>query len=135
MRSIHFLLLLILTVPMSAQVTRSIIGGYTHFQLLHAQDTIDFVVRTSGGHNAGIVSEPGRTDRHYRIASKRETDRYVDPDSWYANTPASTGSWWPQWVQWLLRHSGKPAAPPDMGAPEKGLRILLAAPGSYVLER
>ena len=103
------------------------------FNLL--MDTDIAFVLTSGGHNAGIVSEPGRTDRHYRIASKRETDRYVDPDSWYAHTPASAGSWWPQWVQWLLRHSGQPAALPDMGAPEKGLRILLAAPGSYVLER
>lgn len=103
------------------------------FNLL--MDTDIAFVLTSGGHNAGIVSEPGRTDRHYRIASKRETDRYVDPDSWHAHTPASTGSWWPQWVQWLLRHSGHVAAPPDMGAPDKGLRILLAAPGSYVLER
>ena len=54
---------------------------------------ITFVL-TSGGHNAGIVSEPGRTDRHFRIATKLEPDRYLDPDAWQADAHEHLGSWW-----------------------------------------
>jgi polyhydroxyalkanoate synthase len=35
---------------------------------------------TSGGHNAGIVSEPGHAGRGFRIGTKRPNDHYVDPD-------------------------------------------------------
>lgn len=44
MRLLHFLLLLSLGFPLSAQVSRSTIGEYTHFQLVRAQDTIDFLI-------------------------------------------------------------------------------------------
>ena len=87
---------------------------------------------TNGGHNAGIVSEPGHADRHYRIATKRADGPYVDPDAWAAETPSREGSWWPQWVSWLDARSGPPAPPPKMGAPERGYRPLCDAPGTYV---
>ena len=41
-------------------------------------------VLTSGGHNAGIVSEPGHAHRHFRVATKRAADNYVAPDAWAA---------------------------------------------------
>jgi len=87
---------------------------------------------TNGGHNAGIVSEPGHADRHYRIATKRADGPYVAPDAWAAETPSREGSWWPQWVSWLDARSGPPAPPPKMGAPERGYRPLCDAPGTYV---
>ncbi len=87
---------------------------------------------TNGGHNAGIVSEPGHADRHYRIATKRADGPYVDPDAWAAETPSREGSWWPPWVSWLDARSGPPAPPPKMGAPERGYRPLCDAPGTYV---
>ena len=98
-------------------------------------DTDITFVLTSGGHNAGIVSEPGRADRHFRIASRRETERYVDPETWQAEAPQQSGSWWPQWADWLSQHSGPSLKPPSMGAPQAGLPVLGDAPGSYVLER
>jgi polyhydroxyalkanoate synthase len=98
-------------------------------------DTDTTFVLTSGGHNAGIVSEPDRKDRHYRMALKRETDRYLDPETWAADAVEHLGSWWPAWVEWLAGHSDQTTQPPSMGAPEKGLRILGPAPGRYVLER
>ena len=97
-------------------------------------DTDVTFVLTSGGHNAGIVSEPERKDRHYRMATKHESDRYIDPDTWQADIAENVGSWWTAWVEWLARHSGKPTGPPSIGAPEKGLPILASAPGRYVLE-
>ena len=42
-------------------------------------DTDVRYVLTSGGHNAGIVSEVGHDGRHYRVTTKNADDRYVDP--------------------------------------------------------
>jgi polyhydroxyalkanoate synthase subunit PhaC len=56
---------------------------------------------TSGGHNAGIVSEPGHAGRRFRVGTKRPDDHYLDPDNFYATIPPKDGSWWPEWVGWL----------------------------------
>jgi polyhydroxyalkanoate synthase subunit PhaC len=100
---------------------------------LLADTEITFLL-TNGGHNAGIVSEPGRPNRRYRVATKTETERYRDPDRWFAETPTTEGSWWPHFVEWLGRHSGEPVAPPALGAATRGFRALYDAPGAYVLE-
>ena len=92
-------------------------------------------VLTSGGHNAGIVSEPGHLHRSYRIAARRPGEPYVEAEEWKARTPLKQGSWWPEWQAWLAARSTPGAAPPSMGAPEKALPVLGDAPGSYVLQR
>ena len=89
---------------------------------------------TSGGHNAGIVSEPGHANRHYRVATKRADDYYVDPEVWLTTTPVTNGSWWPGWVAWLDARSGARGAPPKMGTGAGAYAPLCDAPGSYVLE-
>jgi len=88
---------------------------------------------TSGGHNAGIVSELGHPGRKYRAAKKRRDDYYRDPDR-FLTMESKDGSWWPEWVAWLKDHSGSPTAPPPMGARQAGYLPLEDAPGSYVLE-
>ena len=90
-------------------------------------------VLTSGGHNAGIVSEPGHPHRHFRILTKAQGERHLDPDAWLAAAAQQEGSWWPRWLAWLEERSGAPQAPPPMGAPQEGLAPLMDAPGSYVL--
>jgi len=89
---------------------------------------------TSGGHNAGIVSEPGHPHRHYRVATKTVDDHYVDPDVWLKKNPVEDGSWWPEWVAWLDARSGARGAPPKMGTGAGDYRPLSEAPGTYVLE-
>lgn len=99
-----------------------------------ADAELEFVL-TSGGHNVGIVSEPGRTDRHYRHDTRRVGDAYRDPDAWLAAAKLESGSWWPAWERWLAARSGarrvKARVP---GASAKGLAPLCDAPGTYVLE-
>ena len=90
---------------------------------------------TSGGHNAGIVSEPGQAGRHFRISQHAAGTRYVDPETWQAVTKVEHGSWWGAWLGWLQQQSRASRAPPPMGAPAKGYPPLAAAPGQYVLER
>ncbi len=97
-------------------------------------DTDVTFLLTSGGHNAGIISEPGHLARHYRISTRKMGEPYRDADDWYAATPESAGSWWPVWAEWVeSRMSGK-APPPALGATEAGYPPLAAAPGTYVLQ-
>jgi polyhydroxyalkanoate synthase len=87
----------------------------------------------SGGHNAGIVSEPGHDHRGYQVQTRHADDRYVDPETFLAQAPRHDGSWWPEWSAWLAAHSGEPGDPPAMGGSN---RVTLAdAPGSYVLQQ
>lgn len=103
--------------------------------LLADADEVAFIL-TSGGHNAGIVSEPGHPGRVYRMACRAEGECYVDPETWLATTPRQAGSWWPAWQRWLARHSSpQRVAPPTLGAPDQGIIPLCPAPGTYVLRR
>jgi polyhydroxyalkanoate synthase len=89
-------------------------------------------VLTNGGHNAGVLSEPGHAHRHFRIGSQRHGEQYVDPDSWLAKNAPRDGSWWPAWVSWLAERSGDPVVPPPLGRPGAGFAALGDAPGHYV---
>lgn len=103
------------------------------FKIAHLADSQVTFVLTSGGHNAGIVSEPGHPHRHYRIMTMPEHDGYIDPETWQETAKYSEGSWWEAWVDWLDVRSGKPAALPSMGNEVVGYPVLGAAPGSYVM--
>ncbi len=92
-------------------------------------------VLTSGGHNGGVVSEPGHPHRHYRIGCRKDGAHYTDPQSWLASHDPLDGSWWPQWGKWLAAHSRARVAPPPMGAPDAGYPALDAAPGTYIFQR
>ena len=96
-------------------------------------DTDVTYLLTSGGHNAGIVSEPGHKHRSFQVMTKKPDDRYMDPASYLAEAPRKDGSWWPEWASWLAKRSGAPEAPPSMGA--DGYAPIADAPGLYVLQR
>jgi polyhydroxyalkanoate synthase len=102
------------------------------FKLHLLLDTDVTFLLTSGGHNAGIVSAPIRSQRHYRLRCKSEADHYLDPDTWWNETPVQEGSWWPAWVQWLVHRSGTPV--PARGPGGSKFLPLADAPGTYVLE-
>jgi polyhydroxyalkanoate synthase len=90
-------------------------------------------VLTSGGHNAGIVSEPGHMNRHFRIRVRKPGARTLTPEEWERDTVPKAGSWWLAWSLWLDDHSsGSAGAPPPMGAP--GFPPICDAPGPYVRE-
>ena len=104
------------------------------YKIHRLTDTDVTFVLTSGGHNAGIVSEPGRPRRSYQIYTRRDLDYYIDPETWAQAAPRKEGSWWAEWVGWLGERSGEPVKPPHMGAAEKGYPPLGPAPGAYVLQ-
>jgi len=104
-----------------------------HKITFHPATDVTFLL-TSGGHNAGIVSEPGHPHRSYQVATKRAGETYRDPDRWQAEVPSKEGSWWPEWHSWLIGHGAERVAPPTMGSAAAGYRPLCDAPGTYVLQ-
>jgi polyhydroxyalkanoate synthase len=91
-------------------------------------------VLTTGGHNAGIVSEPGHPRRSYRVKTRHQGEGYLDADAWLEAAMRKEGSWWPEWSQWLRVRSGTPVDPPDTGAAASGYPVIDEAPGRYVRE-
>ena len=103
------------------------------FNLLSDTD-VTFVL-TNGGHNAGIVSEPGHQRRYYRIETRADHTTYADPDRWRDQTEPKDGSWWPALTDWLNAQSGEPKTPPPLGAADQGYPPLCDAPGTYVFQQ
>jgi polyhydroxyalkanoate synthase len=89
------------------------------------------MVMASGGHNAGIVSEPGRANRLHRVRVREAFGPWVPPQDWAAGAQVREGSWWPTWQAWLRAHGGArvPARAPRVDG------TLGPAPGRFVLER
>jgi polyhydroxyalkanoate synthase len=92
-------------------------------------DTEVTFLLTNGGHNAGVVSPPGKANRRYQVSTRSHHAPYIDPETWLSSMPVHQGSWWPAWEHWLAAHAGEMVAPPAMGT------ALCDAPGSYVLEK
>ncbi len=102
-------------------------------KITHLADSELTFVLTSGGHNAGIVSEPGHEHRSYKIMTQPPHNGYLDPDGWSEAAEQREGSWWTAWVEWLAGHSSDQVPPPRMGNPDAGYPPLMDAPGSYVM--
>ncbi|MEI5998050.1 polyhydroxyalkanoic acid synthase [Paraburkholderia bengalensis] len=84
---------------------------------------------TAGGHNAGIVSQPGHPDRYYRCATRAAGEPYRGRQEFLSANEPVDGSWWPKWNQWLRDHSGGEVVGREIA------NSLEDAPGTYVFER
>jgi polyhydroxyalkanoate synthase len=104
------------------------------FKIRLLTDTEVTFVLTSGGHNAGIVSEPGHARRSYQIRTFDHLDPHLDPDSWATEEPRRDGSWWVAWADWLAARSGRDAPVPAMGNPAAGYAPISDTPGTYVMQ-
>lgn len=96
------------------------------YKIAALSDADTTFVLTNGGHNAGVVSEPGHPNRHYRIRSHHHGNVHLSADAWMRSAKVREGSWWPEWTLWLGAHSGLKIAPPEMPV------ALCDAPGTYV---
>jgi len=101
------------------------------YKLHHLCDAEITFVLTSGGHNAGIVSEPGHAGRSYRMDTRAAHGTWVEPGQWLQQTPVREGSWWPAWQAWLAERSSAP----QRAKPIPADATLGKAPGRYVMQR
>jgi polyhydroxyalkanoate synthase len=101
---------------------------------LQADTEVTYLL-ASGGHNVGIVSEPGQPGHSFRVHAKEVSQHYLDPERFLREAQRKDGSWWPEWSAWLKSKSGVAAAVPPMGAPQAGYPALGDAPGTYVFQQ
>lgn len=101
---------------------------------LMVSGNVTFVL-TNGGHNAGIVSEPGHPNRHYWLDSRRSGAPYLNARDWQAQASLHDGSWWRAWGLWLRRVGGKEMVAAPTRAGNAAFPPLDDAPGRYVLQR
>ena len=86
-----------------------------------------FVVGGSG-HIAGVINPPTRGRGYWTNDRPAAT-----ADAWLDGATRHDGSWWSDWLEWLRPRSGSQVAPPKLGSTAHP--PLVAAPGTYVLER
>lgn len=99
---------------------------------IHAHtDTETCFILAAGGHNAGIISEPGHTHRSYQMNDVKKGHDWVEPDAWLSKAPITEGSWWPAWRDWLKLHSSAPIKAKGIA----NAASLPDAPGRYVQVR
>lgn len=101
---------------------------------LMASGDVTFAL-TVGGHNAGIVSEPGHKGRSYKIALKKAGEPYKSPEQWEKDAKAEEGSWWLAWGKWLKDQSVKTKISAPKKAGNAKYKVLGDAPGIYVLQK
>ena len=112
--------------------TRDHVSPWKSVYKIHLQtDTHVTFVLAAGGHNAGIVSEPGRPRRSYQIGSVEDGQGWIDPDDWVAQAPVIQGSWWEAMHAWISARSGAAIQPPAIAAEN----VVCDAPGDYVMVR
>ncbi len=104
---------------------------YRSTQLFGSKD-VTFVL-SQAGHMQAILNPPGNPKAKYFV-SKKSGHPPADVDDWLKGTEEVPGSWWPLWMDWVQKRSGKQvAAPKSVGS--KKYPSLEAAPGLYVLEQ
>jgi polyhydroxyalkanoate synthase len=95
----------------------ALFGGETRFVL------------TGSGHIAGVVNHPDKHKYQHWSGGSGAT-----LNEWIASATETSGSWWPDWHDWLVEHSGGKLV--DAREPGCGvLETIEDAPGSYVKVR
>lgn len=100
---------------------------------LLAGTDITFVL-ASGGHNMGVISEPGNPKGNYQIRKEDQTAPFLSPDEWERTTPHNQGSWWLAWQEWIKtqQSSSEMIDPPRVGSLK--YPALCSAPGTFIFE-
>ena len=87
------------------------------------------LVVAGSGHIAGVVNSPV-ADKYQYWTNDEDTDNL---DDWLAGATEHAGSWWPDWMKWVAKQSGKKIKARTPG--DGKLKVIEDAPGSYVKQR
>jgi polyhydroxyalkanoate synthase subunit PhaC len=87
-------------------------------------------VLSGSGHIAGVVNPPAKHKYQYWTGPK---PRSADVEAWLAKAKEHPGSWWPDWLMWMIRQN--PTEVPARTPGEGPLKAIEDAPGSYVRVR
>jgi polyhydroxyalkanoate synthase len=103
---------------------------YRSTQLFGSKD-VTYVLSQSG-HMQAILNPPGNPKAKYFVQAKKGK-LPATADEWLQGTQEVAGSWWPLWMEWVQKRSGKmKAAPAALG--NDTYAAMEPAPGLYVVE-
>jgi polyhydroxyalkanoate synthase len=103
---------------------------YRSTQLFGSKD-VTYVLSQSG-HMQAILNPPGNPKAKYFV-QKGGGKLPATADAWLQGTEEVKGSWWPLWMEWVQKRSGKmKAAPAALGSASHPAGD--PAPGLYVVE-
>ena len=98
---------------------------------LFGSDDVTYVLSHSG-HMQAILNPPGNPKARYYL-QKGDGELPETADEWLKGTEEVAGSWWPYWMEWVQKRSGKQKkAPKSVG--NKQYPASDPAPGLYVVE-
>ncbi|GGY56173.1 poly-beta-hydroxybutyrate polymerase [Parvularcula lutaonensis] len=119
--------------------TRDHVAPWKSVYKLHLLSDTDLTfVLTDGGHNGGIISEPGHPGRSFKSAFTASDAAYRSPEQWLEEAKDHPGSWWPKWEAWLSSFTDRtePARTPHLiDVPANELAACVDAPGTYVFQK
>ena len=101
------------------------------YKLAHTVGGPKRVLLAGSGHIAGVINPP--VADKYQYWTRKGGKLPKDFDRFVAGSPETPGSWWPDWLNWLARHSGGklPARQPG----SQTYPPIEDAPGRYVKKR
>jgi len=103
---------------------------YRSTQLFGSKD-VTYVLSQSG-HMQAILNPPTNPKAKYFV-QKKKGKLPETADEWLQGSEEVKGSWWPYWIEWIQKRSGKKvAAPKQVGS--KAHPPMESAPGLYVIE-
>ncbi|QDH34686.1 alpha/beta fold hydrolase [Porphyrobacter sp. YT40] len=103
---------------------------YRSTQLFGSKD-VTYVLSQSG-HMQAILNPPGNPKAKYFV-QKKAGKLPATADEWLQGTEEVKGSWWPLWMEWVQKRSGKKKPAPEALGNET-YAAGDAAPGLYVVE-
>jgi polyhydroxyalkanoate synthase len=86
---------------------------------------------SSSGHILGVLNPPSPTSK--RNYWQAEWKKGASIEDWQAQQDQQAGSWWPNWVNWLDKRTGKAVKARPLTS--KQYPALADAPGTYVLKK
>ena len=86
-------------------------------------------VLAGSGHIAGVVNPPAKPKYQHWTGP----DKAPSLEAWLEKAKEHPGSWWPDWIAWLAKHSGEQVKARTPG--EGPLNAIEDAPGSFVMRR
>ncbi|MBR0719711.1 alpha/beta hydrolase [Bradyrhizobium liaoningense] len=102
----------------SAFLSKNIIGKDPRFVL------------AASGHVAGVINPPARNKRSHWL----NDDLNCEANDWLEKAEEKPGSWWPDWDNWMKRHSTGLIPAPTL-AGNSNYPVIEPAPGRYVKQK
>ena len=90
-------------------------------------------ILANSGHIAGIIQGKGAKPGKLYYYENKNFNVNLDPEAWLKDAAKQDGSWWPLWIDWLKKYSGKSVEAKQIN--QNKFKEIYKAPGLYVTEK